>query len=705
MSVAGFGLTTPAPFVPLLTGRHPEHPSREPEVLAKWYEALSRLSLSLVSQTPENLPASLGALIRPLLDFDFMDLIVFKEGTSEVLWHSIGAGQLPTPDVPMEETTYWWVYQQKQPLYISDWKRDDRFAARREALKNLGFEYRSLCRLPLRTPFGPIGVLSFAGFHPHEYSEEEIRFLSRTADQVSLAVSNALHLEKSRRTQSELEVKNARLNLLRDLTNSQVGNFNLDDFFRAVTVGARLVVWSDIAMVVLSDPEGGRCHASAFDLHRDAVLDTSTVDSLADSLAAHVLPTGKPWAGAGEEFALTGGALSLTAIKHACALPLVSRDKTFGILAAGRREDIAYTQDDIEFLTLLSSQVAMAVDKSLLSEELRKLKDDFGQEKICLEDEIRTELHFEEIVGRSAALQRVLREVEVVAPTGSGVLIKGETGTGKELIARAIHNLSDRRNRPFVKVNCAAIPSGLLESELFGHEKGAFTGAIMRKPGRFEVADKGTLFLDEVGDIPLDLQPKLLRVLQEQEFERLGSSRTQQVDVRLVAATHRDLKKMIEEGEFRSDLFYRLHVFPLVVPPLRERREDIPMLVRHYVDKYARRMNRHIDTIPSHIMEVLARYPWPGNVRELQNFIERAVILSPGNVLRPPLAELQEESVQGLYPKLSTLEEAEREHVLRAIKESNWVIGGPDGAAARLGMKRTTLAYRIRRLKIPCRPE
>ena len=289
----------------------------------------------------------------------------------------------------------------------------------------------------------------------------------------------------------------------------------------------------------------------------------------------------------------------------------------------------------------------------------------------------------------------------MVAPTDSGVLIKGETGTGKELIARAIHNLSDRRNRPFVKVNCAAIPSGLLESELFGHEKGAFTGAIMRKPGRFEVADKGTLFLDEVGDIPLDLQPKLLRVLQEQEFERLGSSRTQQVDVRLVAATHRDLKKMVEEGEFRSDLFYRLHVFPLVVPPLRERREDIPMLVRHYVDKYARRMNRHIDTIPSHIMEVLARYPWPGNVRELQNFIERAVILSPGNVLRPPLAELQEEAVQGLYPKLSTLEEAEREHVLRAIKESNWVIGGPDGAAARLGMKRTTLGISNTQAKDP----
>jgi formate hydrogenlyase transcriptional activator len=291
-----------------------------------------------------------------------------------------------------------------------------------------------------------------------------------------------------------------------------------------------------------------------------------------------------------------------------------------------------------------------------------------------------------------------------VAPTDSGVLIQGETGTGKELIAQAIHNLSARRSQPFIKVNCAAIPSGLLESELFGHEKGAFTGAIMRKAGRFEVADKGTLFLDEVGDIPLELQPKLLRVLQEHEFERLGSTRTQQVDVRVIAATHRDLKQMVEDGQFRSDLFYRLHVFPLPVPPLRDRREDIPILVRHFVEKYARRMNRCIETIPSQAMEVFVRYSWPGNVRELQNFIERAVILSPGASLRPPLAELKK-AMQSRTSKLSTLEEVEREHVLRAIRESNWIIGGPNGAAIRLGMKRTTLAYRIRKLKIPCRPE
>jgi formate hydrogenlyase transcriptional activator len=312
---------------------------------------------------------------------------------------------------------------------------------------------------------------------------------------------------------------------------------------------------------------------------------------------------------------------------------------------------------------------------------------------------------FEGIVGRSGSLQRALREVQVVAPTDSAVLILGETGTGKELVARAIHKLSVRRDRPLIKLNCAAIPSGLLESELFGHERGAFTGALMRKAGRFEAADKGTLFLDEVGDIPLELQPKLLRVLQEHEFEKLGSTHTQQVDVRVVAATHRDLKQMVHDGQFRSDLYYRLHVFPLSVPPLRDRREDIAILVRHFVDQYARRMNRRIETIPPQAMQALTRYSWPGNVRELQNFIERSVILSPGNILHPPIAELKEAPVERHNSELSTLEEMEREHVLRAIRESNWVLGGPNGAAARLGMKRTTLAYRIRKLNIPLRPQ
>ncbi len=307
---------------------------------------------------------------------------------------------------------------------------------------------------------------------------------------------------------------------------------------------------------------------------------------------------------------------------------------------------------------------------------------------------------FDEIIGNSPALETVLEQVERVAPTDSTVLIQGETGTGTELIARAIHNLSSRREHPFVKLNCAAIPLDLLESELFGHEKGAFTGAIAQKMGRFELADTGTLFLDEVGDIPPALQPKLLRVLQEQEFERLGSNYSRKVNVRLVAATNRDLLDMVHRNQYRIDLYYRLNVFPVMLPPLRERREDIPALVHHYVDIYSKRMNRQIETIPSHVMEVLSNYLWPGNVRELQNFIERAVILSQGSALKPPLAELKIGTVQAPSAKLSSLKELEREHVLRAIRESNWVIGGPNGAAARLGIKRTTLAYRIQKLGI-----
>jgi DNA-binding NtrC family response regulator len=308
--------------------------------------------------------------------------------------------------------------------------------------------------------------------------------------------------------------------------------------------------------------------------------------------------------------------------------------------------------------------------------------------------------HFGEVVGQSAPLLAVLNQVEVVAPTDSTVLILGETGTGKELIARAVHHTSPRRNRPFVKLNCAAIPSGLLESELFGHEKGAFTGAVARKVGRFELAHGGTLFLDEVGDIPLELQPKLLRVLQEQEFERLGSNRTQRVDVRLVAATNRDLSQMVEEKQFRGDLYFRLNVFPLEVPPLRERAEDISLLVRHFVDEYARRMGKRIETIPDEVMEALCHYPWPGNIRELQNFIERAVILSSGTELRPSLAEL-ERKVERAGAAASTLEEAERQHILKALEETKGVIGGPRGAAVRLGLKRTTLLSKIERLGIP----
>jgi formate hydrogenlyase transcriptional activator len=487
---------------------------------------------------------------------------------------------------------------------------------------------------------------------------------------------------------------------------SLMANAKLGSFLTHMTKTMRRIMTSDFAVIGQSQTEDGRFQVMAFDTAEDSGLTQQSIECLAEGWSK-VLSTGEGWTGKLCELnandAVDQGSIAALSIQG-CVLPLVSRERLLGVFALGKRRDSAYTHHEIEYVRQISNQVAVVLENFLLHAELRKLKED-SEDKSYPAYESSNEAGFEEIVGRSAPLQHVLRQVGVVAPTDSGVLIQGETGTGKELIAKAIHNRSARRDRPFIKVNCAAIPSGLLESELFGHEKGAFTGAIARKPGRFELADKGTLFLDEVGDIPLDLQAKLLRVLQEHEFERLGSTRTQQVDVRVIAATHRDLKQMVEEGTFRSDLYYRLHVFPLAVPPLRDRREDIPFIVRHFVGKYSQRMNRHIEKISARTMDVFTNYAWPGNVRELQNFIERAVILSPGTSLRAPVEELAEETVQSSQTHLSTLEEVEREHVLRALKDSNWVTGGPKGAAVKLGMKRTTLAYRIRKLGIPVRPE
>jgi formate hydrogenlyase transcriptional activator len=393
-------------------------------------------------------------------------------------------------------------------------------------------------------------------------------------------------------------------------------------------------------------------------------------------------------------------------------LPLVSRDRTLGVLSLGAARDNAFTEDDLGFLGQVANQIALAIENASAYDEISQLKERLARENVYLESEIRSELHFDEIVGNSEALLRVLKEIETVAPTDSTVLIYGETGTGKELIARALHDLSSRKSNAFVKLNCAAIPTGLLESELFGHEKGAFTGAISQRVGRFELAHRGTVFLDEIGEVPLELQPKLLRVLQEREFERLGSGRTLKSDARLIAATNRDLKTMMDEQKFRSDLYYRLNVFPIRVPALRERKEDIPLLVRHFVQEFSRRNNRVINSIPSETMEALVRYHWPGNIRELQNVIERAVIISRGPVLNVALAELQpdeapttgqpanqvtpdeQQSLQNL------LDETERTEILRALEASNGIIAGPAGAAARLGIKRSTLQLRMQKLGI-----
>jgi formate hydrogenlyase transcriptional activator len=382
---------------------------------------------------------------------------------------------------------------------------------------------------------------------------------------------------------------------------------------------------------------------------------------------------------------------------------LIHRGKVLGTLNLCRLTDGSFAEAEIEFLAQVAGQVAIAVDNALNFREVNEARERLAEEKRCLEDEIRSEHNFREIIGASPVLAQVLRQVEIVATTDATVLIHGETGTGKELIARAIHNLSARAAHPFVKVNCAAIPRDLLESELFGHEKGAFTGAIARRIGRFELAHEGTLFLDEIGEMPLDLQPKLLRVLQEQEFERLGGARTVKTDVRLVAATNRDLAAMVRGQQFRDDLYYRLNVFPVTVPPLRERHEDIDSLVRHFVERYARRNNRPAFRIPDEVMEALRRYPWPGNVRELQNVIERAVILSADGVLRVPLSDAGRLHSQAALPTsaaASTLEDVERAHILQVLQATGWVVGGPKGAAGRLGLKRSTLRSRMEKLGI-----
>ncbi len=387
-------------------------------------------------------------------------------------------------------------------------------------------------------------------------------------------------------------------------------------------------------------------------------------------------------------------------LKSLCCLPLTQPNGELGVLVLASTRENAFHLDDLILLNQVATQFALALENQRATAELESLKERSAEERKFLEGESHPPQHFPEIVGGSSALKKVLDQVSTVAPSTATVLILGETGTGKELVARAIHRLSRRSDGPFVKVNCAAIPTGLLESELFGHEKGAFTGAVSQKVGRMELAHGGTLFLDEVGEIPLELQPKLLRVLQDQEFERLGSNRTIRVNLRLVAATNRDLAAGIALHQFRSDLFYRLSVFPIHVPPLRDRRDDIPTLVHHYVRKFAQRMERQIETIPRDTMKALTAWSWPGNVRELENLMERSVILSEGTALHVPLADMRVESHALLSAHDHTLDSAEREHIIRVLRETGGTLGGPDGAAQRLGLKRTTLQSKMLRLKI-----
>ena len=602
----------------------------------------------------------------------------------------------PADEVPLEESLSGWVWQNQEPIIVHDQAVDVPFfpqAMRWLEKKGL----RSYCTLPLTTRQRRLGALGMGSKREGAYGEKDLQLLRRVAELVALALENAL-------TRAALEQEKRRLQMLLEISLTLASSLEFRRLFPAISECIGKVIRHDFAHVSFYDEPSNSLRVYSLDspLSHGAAEDGTLVP-------IDQVPCGVTFkqgeAGIFDQEKLVAvnskfvNRLLEEGIRSVCSLPLETQKGAIGTLSLASHEPDAFSASDMDLLKQVACQVAIALDNARAYREIAALTEKLKKEKLYLQDEIRSERNFEEIIGESAALKRVLRQTKTVAPSDATVLVLGETGTGKELIERAVHRMSSRKDNSFIKLNCAAIPTGLLESELFGHEKGAFTGAISQKIGRLELADKGTLFLDEVGDIPLDLQPKLLRVLQDQEFERLGGNRTIKVNTRLVAATNRDLAKSVAEREFRSDLFYRLNVFPICMPPLRERESDVPLLVRYFVQKYSRRMNKQIETIPVETMVALSSWKWPGNVRELENFLERSVILSDGPVLNVPLAELRIGDYNGQEGD-GTLETLEREQIIRTLRDTRGVIAGLHGAAVRLGLKRTTLQSRMIKLGI-----
>jgi formate hydrogenlyase transcriptional activator len=594
----------------------------------------------------------------------------------------------------VEDSPPGWAWQTQQSLVIPDLAADTRFSPVLTMLREKGL--RSYCWLPLTTAEKRLGTLGLGSSQTNAYGGKDMRLLPRVAKLVAVAVENAL-------TREALVREKERIHMLLEVNNTLVANRDLQKLFPVISGFIRRMIRNDYASVAVYDEAAQSLSFYPLDSPLTAGLaGWDTTLPVKDTPAGHALIERETKIFAREDLMGIQSRYVSQMLEHGieslCCIPLTTRQGGLGTLNLASKEANAFAPPDIGFLEQVAGQVAVALDNARSYREIAQLTDKLANEKLYLEEEIRSELNFEEIVGGSPTLKRVLSQARTVAPSDATVLIRGDTGTGKELIARAIHRMSSRKNRVFVKLNCAAIPTGLLESELFGHEKGAFTGAISQKVGRLELADKGSLFLDEVGSIPLELQPKLLRLLQDQEFERLGSTRTIKVDIRLIAATNRDLAQAVAEQEFRSDLYYRLNVFPIRMPALIERKTDIPALVRHFVQRFSRRMNKQIEIIPSATMSALVNWEWPGNVRELENLMERSVILSDGRVLNTPLAELRTGS-EGLESD-GTLESLERQYIIRVLRDTNGVIAGPRGAAVRLGMKRTTLQSRILKVAI-----
>jgi len=666
------------------------------QVETRIYRALFELTQSIAGHDDlDSLCRGLARSLQEVADFDFLALALYDPAENVMRLHAL------TMTVPvsaeghtvlsLEDNPAGWVWHNQQPLAVSDVAAEKRWPEFTALLAERSVH--SLTVVPLTSGHRRLGVLAFGSQSARQPGGTEPAFLQRIASEFAVTVDAYL-------MQQALVRERDRLRALFDITNALVSKLSWGELFSAISTVLGKVIAHDGAAVTLLDKATGRLQLHALHAVDDRWSDVNRTPTLSDAMpSGEAIASGRPVVTSESDFdrfpAPIYRQMMDRGLKAHCSIPLVTANGTIGTLELGRTTGQPFSADEIEFGVQVARQIAIALENSLAFRELAEIRDKLATEKLYLEDEIRFDQNLGNMVGESPAFQAALKSAQIVAPTDATVLILGETGTGKELIARAIHEWSGRKNRSFVRVNCAAIPATLLESELFGHEKGAFTGAVAQRIGRFELADRGTLFLDEIGEIPLELQSKLLRAIQEQEFERLGSNRTIRVDVRLIAATNRDLKAMVDDNKFRSDLYYRLHVFPLQMPPLRERKEDIPALLRYFTQKYAQRMNRNIESIPSAAIEALTQYPWPGNIRELQNLMERSVILTQGPVLRVAMPE-----TSAVRPGSGTPPAAQREMVLRALREADGIVGGPSGAAARLGLKRTTLQSRMKKLGI-----
>ncbi|HXQ73461.1 MAG TPA: sigma 54-interacting transcriptional regulator [Pyrinomonadaceae bacterium] len=657
-----------------------------------------------------------SACLRNYFQHDFAGVALWDDEKSQMSVHSIDSEQpnkylVEGRPFSIEGTFTGLAFTSRQPIVRNRFDPDETsWSMARKFHEEYGL--RAMCFIPMIWGERAVGVLNLGCRREDAFSESDIELLTHIAGQVAIAFQNSLNFQRATKAKERTQT-------LLDASNAIAKNLDLRELLRTTSTCLRRYFNHDVTGLALYDEDTNKLMVHGIDRYDNSQFAAEgTAFSLDGSLMGEAFTSGCPileWRIDDQKDRSPQMKAAYEAgWRSGACIPLITRDRKLGVLGLASLRDDAFREIDADLLVNIAGQVALAVENVMQYRQIESLKNKLASEKGYLEEEIKTQYNFAEIVGQSSALLGVLKQVETVAPTDSTVLLCGETGTGKELIARAIHNLSSRNERTLVKLNCAAIPTGLLESELFGHEKGAFTGAVTSRVGRFELAHQGTLLLDEIGEIPLDLQPKLLRVLQEHEFERLGSSRTIKTDARLIAATNCDLAKMVADKTFRSDLFYRLNVFPITIPPLRERSGDIPLLVGYLTQKHAARMNKQIRSIPAPTMEALCNYPWPGNVRELENFVERSVILSRGAELESPLTELQSSNGSAALaaaasgdahspsakPKLGTMDEMERTYIEEVLRHANGMIAGKGGAAEILGMPSSTLRSRMKKLGI-----